>query len=37
MLHDWITQRFEPVLDDDGKPTGYHRDKKTGEVVTIEY
>lgn len=27
--------RFEPVLNTDGDPTGYHRDTETGEVCTL--
>ena len=28
-------ERYEPVLDDAGFLTGYHRDKATGEVITL--
>ncbi|MBP2290739.1 hypothetical protein [Azospirillum rugosum] len=31
-----MPDRYEEILDDDGAPTGYHRDTETGEVVTLE-
>lgn len=31
-----VSPKFVPVLGEDGKPTGYHREVKTGEVVTLE-
>ena len=29
------TDDYEPILDDDGNPTGYFRHKPTGEICTL--
>ena len=31
-----IPPGYEPILDDAGTPTGYHREVATGEVVTFD-
>lgn len=33
--YNWSNKEYEPIRDEQGKPTGYHRDLKTGEVVTL--
>lgn len=30
-----VPEGYEPVLDDDGKSTGYYREIATGEIVTF--